>query len=105
MEPRDPPPSLTLFADEGYRFNDILTDSMSPEELHQYLLAEARTMQRVNEFEVAYQILRELVWRFPGSSPDGWELLSEISARIGKTDEAAAAQENARILAEELLGG
>jgi predicted Zn-dependent protease len=45
--------------------------------------------------EVAYQILRELVWRFP-ETLEAWRLLADVAARLGRSDEAKAAQQHAR---------
>ncbi|HEY2747244.1 MAG TPA: hypothetical protein VGL86_21625 [Polyangia bacterium] len=41
--------------------------------------------------QVAYQILRELVWRFP-ETREAWQLLANVAARLGRTEEAKAAK-------------
>ena len=83
------------FSDEGYRWREDEVDALPAAEAHALLLADAREELEHNENEVAYQILRELVWRFP-DGPDGWRLLADAAARLGKSDEAAAARNRAR---------
>jgi Flp pilus assembly protein TadD len=78
------------FEDEGYRWREDEVDALAPAEARALLLRDAREEAEHNEFEVAYQILRELVWRFPDCS-EAWPLLSAMAAKLGNADEAKAA--------------
>jgi hypothetical protein len=39
--------------------------------------------------------MRELVWRFP-ETREAWQLLANVAARLGRGDEAKAAEQQAR---------
>ena len=78
------------FGDEGYRWREDEIEALPPAEALALLLNDAREENAHDEFEVAYQILRELVWRFPDSK-DGWQLLATVAGRLGHADEATAA--------------
>ena len=82
------------FSDEGYRWREDEVEVLSPKEACALLLNDAREEVEHQEFEVAYQILRELVWRFP-ESREGWLLLANVASRLGRTEEAQAAQQRA----------
>ena len=88
---------LTQFADAGHRFNENITESMSESEIAAYLLSEAQRIFNMNECEVPYGILRELVWRAPNHSGIAWELLAEC-AQTMELEEANAARRNAEFL-------
>lgn len=53
------------FEDEGYRWREDEVEALPPADARALLLHDAREKAEHNEYEVAYQILRELVWRFP----------------------------------------
>lgn len=89
---------LSLFGDAGYRFNDNITEVMRADELARYLFAEAERMMSVNEAEVAYGILRELLWRYPYHSGIAWRLLATCAQEMGLDNEADAATRNSETL-------
>ena len=67
----------------------------SPNDACTLLLTDARKESEHQEWEVAYQILRELVWRFP-ETREAWPLLANVAARVGRTEEAKAAEQRGR---------
>lgn len=89
---------LDLFRDGGFRFDENVTASMREDEKRVYLLRKAMEEFSANEPEVAYQILRELVWQFPTASSDAWGTLALCAHRLGLQSEAAAAYDNAATL-------
>ena len=83
------------FEDEGYRWREDEVETLAPKDACALLLTDAREETEHQEWEVAYQILRELVWRFP-ETREAWQLLANVAARLGRTEEAKAAEEHAR---------
>ena len=83
------------FEDEGYRWREDEVEALPPKEACALLLKDAREEAEHQEWEVAYQILRELVWRFP-ETREAWRLLADMAARLGRSDEAKAAEQRAR---------
>jgi len=83
------------FEDEGYRWREDEIEALPPADACALLLTDAREETDHQEWEVAYQILRELVWRFP-ETREAWQLLATVATRLGRTDEAKAAEEHAR---------
>jgi predicted Zn-dependent protease len=78
------------FGDEGYRWRESEVESLPPAQARALLLNDAREEAEHHELEVAYQILRELVWRFPESN-ERWQLLAIVARRLGHLYEAKAA--------------
>lgn len=91
---------ITEFGDAGYRWNDNILPDMSHEQQNEHLLSSAREAMSFSEWDVAYQILRELVWRAPRWDAEPWQLLSKSAEMLGKTDEASKASSNFAILKE-----
>jgi len=83
------------FEDEGYRWREDEIETLSAEDACALLLTDAREEAEHQEWEVAYQILRELVWRFP-ETREAWQLLANVAARLGRAEEAKAAEQHAR---------
>ncbi|MCU1280952.1 MAG: hypothetical protein JWM53_4498 [bacterium] len=83
------------FEDEGYRWREDEIETLPPEDACALLLTDAREEAEHQQWEVAYQILRELVWRFP-ETREAWQLLANVAARLGRADEAKAAEQYAR---------
>ncbi len=92
---------VTGFGDAGYRWNDNITPDMCHEEQCNYLLSSAREAMSFSEWDVAYQILRELVWRSPRWNAEPWQLLSKCATRLEKKEEASRADSNYTILNEQ----
>ena len=90
----------TLMCDDGYRWNDNLTEAMGGTELRDYLISEAFKYEAI-EWEVAYGIYRELVWRFPDDS-NAWLGLSRSAQQMQRQSEAIVADKRARELAQEV---
>jgi hypothetical protein len=90
----------TGFGDAGYRWNDNILPDMCHEEQCEHLLSSAREAMSFSEWDVAYQILRELVWRAPRWDAEPWHLLSKCGAMLGKMEEASKATKNFAILKE-----
>jgi hypothetical protein len=80
-----------MFEDEDYRWCEDVIEALSPAEARKFLMRDAREMIDHDEWEVAYGILRELVWRFPDEW-EGWSLVSQMATRLGKNDEADEAR-------------
>ena len=91
---------LKRFADAGYRWNDNILPDMTHEEQNTHLLSSAEKAMSHSEWAVAYQILRELVWRDPRWKPEPWNLLSTSAEALGKIDEAKTARMNYSILSK-----
>ena len=89
----------TLTHDPGYRWNDNLTEDMSREEIKDYLVSEAFKYESI-EWEVAYGIYRELVWRFPELG-GAWLGFANSARHMGRQLEANAAQKRASELDHE----
>ena len=83
------------FEDEGYRWREDEVEALPPEEACALLMKDAREEAEHQEWEVAYQILRELVWRFPETG-EAWRLLATVAGRLGRSDEAEAARQHVR---------
>lgn len=72
------------------RWQENLTKSMDKVEMWKFLRHEARRMESQEEWELAYDIYRELVWRFPDRS-DAWSNLARVATIMGFNDEARVA--------------
>jgi hypothetical protein len=88
----------TAFGDAGYRCDDNIVPDMSDEDRNQHFLSLVREAIPHSEWDVAYQILRELVWRSPYWAAEPWKLLSKCAAMLGKTEAASKASKNFSIL-------
>jgi predicted Zn-dependent protease len=84
-----------MFGDDGYRWREEEIETLPPKDACALLLTDAREEAEHQEWEVAYQILRELVWRFP-ETREAWQLLANVAGRLGHTDEAKVAEQRAR---------
>ena len=87
--------ATVTFGDEGYRWREDEIETLAPNDACALLLTDAREEAEHQEWEVAYQILRVLVWRFP-ETRDAWQLLANVAARLGRAEEAKAAEQRAR---------
>jgi len=92
--------NLSDFPDEGYRFNDNITPDMTDKSMNESLYYHADDFMRVQhrEPDIAYGILRELVWRSPCWKHEAWELPSKCATLRGQHEEAAKAKENGNFL-------
>jgi len=59
-------------------------------EAERLLLTDAQEMLDNSEWEIAYGIAREAVWRFPDSKP-AWGILAVAAIKLGKVAEATEA--------------
>jgi|GEM_PF-3173281 len=82
------------FGDKGYRWDVNITHGMPDEARNESFLNSALEKIQLNELEVAYQILKELVWRSPCWRHEAWELLSQCATLCGQHEEAAKAKDN-----------
>lgn len=89
---------LTLFRECDYSWNDDVTEEMSHEEIIPYLWEDAQEYYGQSEAEVAYGILRELLWREPEHSAEAWEMLADCARMIQIPEESEPAAANAQIL-------
>lgn len=74
-----------------FRWKEDEVDAMSAGEQVQFLLSEAGRFEAQEEWETAYGIYRELVWRFP-IHEDLWRRFAEVAERVGKNGEAEVAR-------------
>ena len=79
-----------LTRDEGYRWREDFTETMSPDAIREFLLNEGKGMEAQEELDSAYAIYREMVWRFP---EDGraWAGLQRTARRLGLDEEERVA--------------
>lgn len=84
----------SLKVDSGYSWNETHTVGMSESQLRNYLFDEANECDCYDEFEVAYGIYREIVWRFP-TLADGWIGLSKSAGKMGLEAESRLASAEA----------
>lgn len=74
-----------LVEDGGFRWREDVTEAMSGEQVEHFLWREAARMEQQEEWDSAYTIYRELVWRTGGSAPALREL-ARIADKIGLLD-------------------
>lgn len=82
------------FGDDGHRWREDEVAALPPDKARKLLLDDAREELAHQEWDVAYGILRELVWRFP-ETREAWRLLADVATRLGRIDEATAAAAHA----------
>ncbi len=87
----------TFTDDPGYRWQDDQTETMTPSEQYQFLVSEAVRMEQQDEWDCAYGIYRELVWRFPQDSRT-WRGLEYTARQLRYEPEARAAGFQAQLL-------
>ncbi len=83
-----------LAEDHGYRWCEDQTARISAGEVHRLLREAADELEREHEWDSAYGVYRELLWRFPRESVH-WRGLARLASRLGKEEEAALALERA----------
>lgn len=71
-----------------------LGERMTTNDDQDYLHAAARELEARGEWDSAYGIYREMVWRFP-SSGMAWDGLARAARHLGREDEAARASARA----------
>ncbi len=89
---------LDAFGDGGFRWNDNILADMCHLDQCLHFLESAKEEIDHNEWEIAYDILRELVWRAPTWRASPWRLLSECAIKMGRPEEAEKAKTNWGIL-------
>ena len=89
--------SKIKFDDEGYRWREDEVEELSPADAASLLIADARDMLDHHEPGVAYEIVRELVWRSPNIR-EGWLLLAQAARSLNRIAEADAAEDRANAL-------
>jgi hypothetical protein len=80
-----------LRQDPQRRWNEQLTEQMEASVLQDYLLSAAQELAGQEEWESAYDVYRELVWRFPDELR-GWRGLAQMAQIRGFAEEAAVAE-------------
>jgi len=83
-----------LAEDHGYRWCEDQTARMPAGEVRRFLREAVDELEREHEWDSAYGVYRELIWRFPGESVH-WRGLARLASRLGEEGEAALASERA----------
>ena len=87
-----------LRQEPDYGWNESLTEHMEGTTIHQYLLKASQELEGQDEWECAYGIFREMVWRFPNDAV-AWQGLARTARAMRYDEEADVASLEAQRLA------